>query len=92
MSAQHSPGPWASTFFYGNTTVYDSNGKAVANVRGRKDGQNGPIVTAAPDLLAALEVAEGFISGFEDDDLQEGIESMLATIRAAIEMAKGGAA
>jgi hypothetical protein len=44
---------------------------------------------AAPDLLAALERAEGFISGFEDDNTQEGVTEMLAAIRAALADAKG---
>ena len=44
---------------------------------------------AAPDLLAALERAEGFISGFEDDDTQAGVTEMLAAIRAALANAKG---
>jgi len=34
--------------------------------------------------LQALELAEGFISGFEDAPEQENIAWMLATIRAAI--------
>jgi len=42
-------------------------------------------------MLAALERAEGFISGFEDDDTQEGIGEMLATVRAAIARAEGEA-
>lgn len=46
---------------------------------------------AAPDLLAALDQAESFIAGFEDDELQEGIDGMLAAIRAAIAKAKGEA-
>lgn len=36
--------------------------------------------------LAALEAAERFIAGFEDDASQEGVAELLATIRAA----KGG--
>ena len=44
------------------------------------------------ELLAALEVAEGFMAGFEGDELQEGIEQKLEQIRAAIARAKGGAA
>jgi len=44
---------------------------------------------AAPEMLAALERAEGFISGFEDDDTQEGVTEMLAAIRAALASAKG---
>tara|TARA_R110000868_G_scaffold87712_5_gene245034 strand:- start:560 stop:760 length:201 start_codon:yes stop_codon:yes gene_type:complete len=44
---------------------------------------------AAPDLLAALDRAEAFIAGFEDDDTQEGVTEMLAAIRAALAKAKG---
>jgi hypothetical protein len=40
-------------------------------------------------MLAALERAEGFISGFEDDNTQEGVTEMLAAIRAALAKAKG---
>jgi hypothetical protein len=39
---------------------------------------------AAPKLLAALHDAETFISGFEDDECQEGINERLAGIRAAL--------
>jgi hypothetical protein len=39
---------------------------------------------AAPKLLAALKDAESFISGFEDDECQEGIKDRLALIRSAI--------
>lgn len=34
-------------------------------------------------MLAALDEAENFIAGFEDDDAQEGVPEMLARIRAA---------
>jgi len=44
---------------------------------------------AAPEMLAALERAEAFIAGFEDDGMQEGVTDMLAAIRAAIARAKG---
>lgn len=40
------------------------------------------------DMRAALAQAESFIAGFEDDDLQEGIAELLATMRAAQEMSK----
>ncbi len=43
------------------------------------------------DLLTGLELAEGFISGFEDDETQTNVPWMLATIRAAIGKARGGA-
>lgn len=44
---------------------------------------------AAPEMLAALERAEAFIAGFEDDETQEGVTEMLAAIRAALANAKG---
>jgi hypothetical protein len=40
-------------------------------------------------LTKALEEAESFISGFEGDELQEGINEKLATIRAALAYARG---
>lgn len=47
-------------------------------------------------VLNALLIADGFMSGFEDDPDQENIEGMLATIRAAIDCLQpkqeGGAA
>jgi hypothetical protein len=46
---------------------------------------------AGPDLLAALRLAEGFMSGFEGDETQEGIDALLGTIRAAIASATGDA-
>jgi hypothetical protein len=48
------------------------------------------VVNAAPDMLAALVEAEGFILGFEDDEQQgESVNPMLARIRAAITKAIG---
>lgn len=35
-------------------------------------------------LIEALEQAESFIAGFEGDELQEGIDLLLAQIRAAL--------
>lgn len=49
-------------------------------------------MVAAPKLLEALEAAESFIRGFEDDELQEGIDDLLAGIRTAIAEATGRAA
>lgn len=40
-------------------------------------------------LLAALRTAESFISGFEGDEMQDGVDEMLATIRGAIAKAEG---
>jgi hypothetical protein len=46
---------------------------------------------AGPDLLAALRLAEGFVSGFEGDETQEGIDALLGALRAAIASATGDA-
>lgn len=40
-------------------------------------------------MLAELRKAESFISGFEGDELQEGIGDLLSGIRAAIAKAEG---
>ena len=42
-------------------------------------------------LVAALRDAEAFMSGFEDDELQEGVNTKLATMRKLLGM-EGGAA
>jgi len=39
-------------------------------------------------LLASLKLAEDFIAGFEDDELQDGINERLATIRNTIKEAE----
>jgi hypothetical protein len=41
------------------------------------------------DMLSELRKAESFISGFEGDDLQEGIAELLAGIRGAVAKAEG---
>jgi len=46
---------------------------------------------AARDPIEALRKAESFISGFEGDERQEGIDEMLSDIRAAIAQAEGRA-
>lgn len=49
-----------------------------------------PVYEAGPDLLEALEEAEGFIQGFADDEMQEGMDELCGTIEAAIKKAHGG--
>lgn len=43
----------------------------------------------APELLNALEVAEKFMSGFEGDELQDGVDHSLSIVRSAITNARG---
>jgi hypothetical protein len=50
---------------------------------------DGPESGPLPALLVACERAEDFISGFEDDDTQEGMADLLGAIRNAIANAKG---
>lgn len=42
------------------------------------------IATASPALLHTLDRAERFISGFEGDDRQDGVDRLLTDIRAAL--------
>jgi hypothetical protein len=46
------------------------------------------LCSAAPDLFDALEYAESFISGFEGDEMQEGVDERLVQIRAALKKAR----
>lgn len=43
------------------------------------------------EQTAALRLAESFMAGFEGDEMQDGIDERLATIRAAIASAGGPA-
>lgn len=86
MSEHHTPGPWniagegIGTPFASVATVHWAGGQQQANKH---------LIAAAPDMLAALDEAEGFIMCFEDDDTQEGIAELLRAIRAAIAKATG---
>ena len=48
------------------------------------EGEGLGIPTASPALLHTLDRAERFISGFEGDDHQEGVDQLLTDIRAAL--------
>lgn len=41
------------------------------------------------DVLGALTAAESFVSGFEGDEMQEGVDEMLAKLRTAISTLEG---
>lgn len=83
-------GPW--TFTLGDPhnalcgVIRDSKG-AIVCYRAVIDDADRAVMTAiaaAPTIMDELQKAESFISGFEGDDMQEGIDSLLASIRAAI--------
>lgn len=73
--------------------IADKNNVFVASVEGELkhplEQRILTLIAEAPRLLMALELAESFMAGFEDDEVQEGINSQLATIRATIREAKG---
>lgn len=46
------------------------------------------IEAAGPQMLAALVAAEGFIAGFDGDELQPGVAELLATLREALAAAQ----
>ena len=72
-------------------TVNDLPPHVLANRDQSTAEANARLIAAAPAMLAALDRAEAFISGFEDDDTQEGVTEMLAAIRAALANARGEA-
>lgn len=54
----------------------------------REAQQNAALVALAGNLLASLRLAEDFMAGFEDDEMQEGINERLANIRNTIKEAE----
>lgn len=63
----------------------------VANFESRSPRQEvwKRLFVAAPKLLRELKLAERFMRGFEDDEMQPGINARLSFIRAAIAEAEG---
>lgn len=63
----------------------DDTGRAIYRAASLSEAQLWVAVDVAFSVMrSALTQAESFISGFEGDELQEGIPELLATIRAAI--------
>ena len=86
MSAKHTPGPWhinapASVVSIDGLHVCDVNGYGATDERKQADAR---LISAAPDLLAALE----YIMAWDSDWTVEQARTMA---RAAILKAKGEA-
>ncbi|MCW5712360.1 hypothetical protein WMC41_31110 (plasmid) [Shinella yambaruensis] len=64
----------------------------IAKAEGRPGCLNPPPTNGRERMLDALQRAERFMSGFEDDPLQEGIDDDLGEIRSAIADLEDGAA
>lgn len=95
MTTKHSPAPWHYDHDDGSVWHDITNPAAVTFLADNMDDDlrqaDGALIAAAPEMLAALSAAEAFIAGLEGDELQEGIGSLLATVRAAIDKAEGRA-
>lgn len=75
-----SPGPWKASWFYGKDQISDADGKNVADVRGRKNGINGPAIAAVPEMLDVLaKVSSG---DYRQDELAEMADQVLSKIKA----------
>lgn len=100
---KHTPGPWTVvthgeaayvSMFVGKDGLPPSaTGNAEFSVqpyiRRTEALANARLIAAAPNLLSTLLQAEAFISGFEGDGTQDGVEALLAGIRSAIAKAEG---
>lgn len=96
MTTQHTPGPWHKGIGNGEGFVFSDSGRtrleeggttlySVAQVN-RGWEANARLISAAPELLAALRIAEDAL-----DMYSGGQSSDLAAIRAAIDKAMGAA-
>lgn len=81
--SKHTPGPWRRGIGGDAHTVFDDEGRIVADKCGYADGN---LIAAAPDLLKALQEYVRDFGDNEDTDSQQ----MTAKARAAIAKATRG--
>jgi hypothetical protein len=91
MSALHTPGPWD----HSNGKVFGSTGTAILTVHKHKSQTvslaNLALVSAAPELLEALQLCEGNIESLLASAHPKVYGEWLAVVRAAIAKATGAA-
>ena len=103
MKNQHTPGPWEADIRIAQAMVTDSNGNAIADIARHEFSvteqsysdqciaANARLISAAPDLLSALQEAYNAIAwdipGGNLSDAEQ--EVLLDAIRAAISKAEG---
>ena len=96
MKAKHTPGPWLIAEGDG-TFVYALNGQGFNRFDIKVQGQKAPLdemaanarlIAAAPDMLAACELAERFINPHCDPENMDSREAV-RVLREAIRKAKG---
>jgi hypothetical protein len=86
----YTPGPWHFTRDGTGFAIFDATGFPILRVRGGVMPRlvDATLMTAAPELLEALQVVEHYgISGL-DGDAHAALEDMLPIIQAAIAKAK----
>lgn len=93
MSTAHTPGPWGYwADGYGDYHIGPLAGGMVAGVFSR-NGDDARLITAAPDMLAALEATlaglEAWVEIADDDDKRDSDNEAIAMARVAIAKAKG---
>ena len=90
MNAQHTPGPWEVEDGY---AIVSTEGEFIASCNESDDNCNADaaLIAAAPDLLAALEIAEGRLMCIDAQKLDTVArnDDVIDRIRAAIAKAKG---
>jgi hypothetical protein len=91
---QHTPGPWrvARDVNYGqfvtNERVRSADDTVICNLHA-KANINGPLIAAAPDMLAALQAIAATST---EEDAETALGGIQAICRAIIAKAKGGEA
>lgn len=99
MNAKHTPGPWHIGMKPG-PMIYGPKGEQVADMRHKpftlvseidESVANVRLISAAPDLLAALEIAEGRLMCIDAQKLDTVArnDDVIDRIRTAIAKAKG---
>jgi hypothetical protein len=96
MNAKHTPGPWI--WSAGLSIWRESDSQIVSSVAcdsvfnpTEEEVSNARLIAAAPDLLAALEIAEGRLMCIDAQKLDTVArnDDVIDRIRAAIAKAKG---
>ena len=91
MNTEHTPGPWSEPVIYGANSFFfeirstDLRARQIAIVNRIEDAS---LISAAPDMLAALEAIVKSLSDQDDEGLIEHAPAMI-NARAAIAKAKG---
>jgi hypothetical protein len=97
MTLKHTPGPWkrgivSDSCSTGGDIAYiwpESNGHTLARVQGGNVTANSLLISAAPDLLAALQYVTDILSSSIAPDDYEPFRACISQARAAISKATG---